>query len=175
MRGAGITQSASAGPITRSRVDPAGNPLPAEPNPNRVVVSEQVDRNLEAASTFLYLPQIAQILQLNTISGYLSDDQPARICHRVRNSGRSASSSIAPSSPLPLGSPSVASSSSSSAGQYSSRSPTRRAAASSSCPSPRSPDTNAESSVLPALSSSGTSDFCEQSNPQLSTKLHVDF
>eukprot|EP00093_Oithona_nana_P010878 10878.XXX_95513_95291_1 [CDS] Oithona nana genome sequencing. len=47
----GITQPAP-GPITRSQR--------GEPNPNRVVVSEPVDRNLEAAR-------------------YLSDDQPARI------------------------------------------------------------------------------------------------
>merc|ERR1712079_278589 len=76
----------------------------------RVLVSEPLQRNLEA-------------------SHYLSDDQPARICHRIRGG---TASSTTPGSPM-----SAASSSTVMLQQHiSTRSPTRRAAASSSCPSP---------------------------------------
>ena len=47
--------AASTGPITRSHRDqvrPMSEEANLEPNPNRVLVSEPLDRNLEAASTF---------------------------------------------------------------------------------------------------------------------------
>ena len=57
---------------------------------------------------------------------YLSDDQSARICHRIRGNA----SSTTPGSPMSTTSSTVM------LQNISNRSPTRRAAVSSSCPSP---------------------------------------
>jgi hypothetical protein len=122
-----------AGPVTRSRDPGSGRQQPFDvdimdseviPSPGavggemealgdngRVLVSDPLQRNLEAAH-------------------YLSDDQPARICPRIRG----YASSSTPGSPM------SASSSTVMLQNISNRSPTRRAAASSSCPSPLSLD-----------------------------------
>ena len=70
-------------------------------------------------------------LLLSNFIDYLSDDQPARICQRIRGNA----SSTTPGSPM-----SASSSSTVMLQNISNRSPTRRAAASSSCPSPLSLD-----------------------------------
>ena len=147
-----------AGPVTRSR-DPGsirqqpfdvdimdsevipspgavGGEMEALGDNGRVLVSDPLQRNLEAARksyiVILYSIQLrleSSILLFNFVD-YLGDDQPARICQRIRGN---ASSTTA-------GSPMSASSSTVMLQNISNRSPTRRAAASSSCPSPLSLD-----------------------------------
>lgn len=90
-----------------------------------IVVSEPLQRNLEAIRKrrHLHLFIIIMVIINNpVVADYPSGDQPARICHRVRGSQNPSSPSISPSS---------------TATHHSlTRSPTRRVAASSSCPSP---------------------------------------
>ena len=145
-----------AGPVTRSR-DPGsirqqpfdvdimdsevipspgavGGEMEALGDNGRVLVSDPLQRNLEAARKSFYIVHNSflnrQYLLLFNFIDYLSDDQPARICQRIRGNA----SSTTPGSPM------SASSSTVMLQNISNRSPTRRAAASSSCPSPLSLD-----------------------------------
>ena len=133
--GAGDLSVSLSGPVTRSREQgirgafaveimepehpgsPAAASLGMEPthgesHANRVLVSEPLQRNLEAARKHILCSLLNLPIMSPFLTDYLSGDQPARICHRVRTASPSSSH------------------------QPATRSPTRRAAASSSCPSP---------------------------------------
>ena len=140
------------GPITRSReqgirhqpfavdvmdsdIVPSPGAVAGEMEPlgdnGRVLVSEPLQRNLEATRMYFLdavssLPVQIFMISLFSSIDYLSDDQPARICQRIRGNA----SSTTPGSPMSTASSTIM------LQNISNRSPTRRAAASSSCPSP---------------------------------------
>ena len=156
----GVGSSATQGPVTRSRdqgpkfthglvvevMESVRSPCStaeaedAEPGDllhrRHVVVSDPLERNLEVVNEFASF-----------------NDQPARICHRVRGSGRGANGA-----PLQaVSSVSPTSSSSNAAHHGLNRSPTRRMAASStsSCPSPLPHDLKEAGNALTASSNGG--------------------